>query len=93
MQGYCWLKIRKGHCQKNSHQETLPPISLHYKVGPYLQNEGAILKIKGQFCPRPLPKLSLGNGNDYFSKKGVMVMVMVMKKMQCNGNVIHYFKK
>ena len=41
------------------------------------------------------------NGNDYISKvmvmisfpKCVMVMVMAMKKMQCNGNVIHYFQK
>ena len=42
------------------------------------------------------------NGNDYISKvmvmitvqkKCVMVMVMVMKKLQCNGNVIHYFQK
>ena len=29
---------------------------------------------------------SNGNGNDYISKKCVMVMVMVMKKLQCNGN-------
>ena len=36
---------------------------------------------------------SNGNGNDYFSEMCVMVMVMVMKKMQCNGNVIHYFQK
>ena len=42
------------------------------------------------------------NGNDYISNAMVMVMitflkkgvmVMVMKKMQCNGNVIHYFQK
>ena len=32
-----------------------------------------------------------GNGNDYISKKCVMVMVMVIKKLQCNGN--DYFQK
>ena len=36
---------------------------------------------------------SNGNGNDYISKKGVMVMVMVMKKLQCNGNGNDYFQK
>ena len=39
--------------------ESLSPISLHYKTGPLFQNEEAILKIKGQICPGPLPKLSL----------------------------------
>ena len=39
--------------------ESLLPISLHYKTGPLFQNEGAILIIKGQFCPWPLPNLSL----------------------------------
>ena len=44
------------------------------------------------------------NGSDYISKvmvmvmitilkKCVMVMAMVMKQLQCNGNVIHYFQK
>ena len=32
---------------------------------------------------------SNGNGNDYISKN--CVMVMVMKKLQCNGN--DYFQK
>ena len=34
---------------------------------------------------------SNGNGNDYISKK--CVMVMVMKKLQCNGNGNDYFQK
>ena len=42
------------------------------------------------------------NGSDYISmvmvmitflKKCVMVMAMIMKQLQCNGNVIHYFQK
>ena len=32
---------------------------------------------------------SNGNGNDYISKK----CVMVMKKLQCNGNGNDYFQK
>ena len=44
---------------ENVQLESLSPISLHYKTGPLCQNEGAILKIKGRFCPWPLPKLSL----------------------------------
>ena len=31
------------------------------------------------------------NGNGYISKKCVIVMVMVMKKLQCNSN--DYFQK
>ena len=31
------------------------------------------------------------NGNDYISKK--CVMVMVTKKLQCNGNGYDYFQK
>ena len=31
------------------------------------------------------------NGNDYIPKK--CVMVMVMKKLQCNGNDNDYFQK
>ena len=46
---------------QNAQLESLSPISLHYycTTGPLLQNEGAILKIKGQFCQWSLPKLSL----------------------------------
>ena len=44
------------------------------------------------------------NGSDYISKvmvmamitflkKCIMVMAMVMKQLQCNVNVIHYFQK
>ena len=36
-----------------------------------------------------IAKLSNGNGNDYISK--TCIMVMVMKKLQCNGN--DYFQK
>ena len=58
-QGYCWLENVRGHFTENTQLETLSPIFLHYKTGPLFQNEGAILKINGQFCPWPLPKLSL----------------------------------
>ena len=57
-QGYCWLENVRGHFAENAPLESLSPI-LCYKIGPLFQNEGAILKIKGQFCPWPLPKLSL----------------------------------
>ena len=57
--GYCWLEDVRGHFVETAQLESLLPISLHYKTGPLFQNEGAILKIKGQFCPWPLPKLSL----------------------------------
>ena len=52
-QGYCWLENLRGHFAENAqlHVQSLSPISL--------QNEEAILKIKGQFCPWPLPKLPL----------------------------------
>ena len=59
LQGYCWLENERGHFTKNARLESLLPIYLHYKTGPLFQKEGAILKIKGQFCPWPLPKLSL----------------------------------
>ena len=58
-QGYCWLENVRGHFVEKAKLESLLPISLHYKTGPLFQNEGAILKIKGQICPWPLPKLSL----------------------------------
>ena len=58
-QGYCWLENVRGHFAENSQPESLSPISLHYKISPLFQNEGAILIIKGQFCPWPLPNLSL----------------------------------
>ena len=58
-QGYCWLENVRGHVAENAPLESLSPISLQYKTGPLFQNEGAILRIKGQFCPWPLPKLSL----------------------------------
>ena len=58
-QGYCWLGNVRGHFAVSPQLESLSPISLHYKTGPFAQNEGAILNIKGQFCPWPLPKLSL----------------------------------
>ena len=59
MQGYGWLENVRGHFVENAQLESLSPISLHYKKGLLFQNEGAIWKIKGQFCPWPLPKISL----------------------------------
>ena len=59
VQGYCWLENVRGHFADIAQLESLSPISVHYKTSPLFQNEGAILKIKGQFCPWPLPKLSL----------------------------------
>ena len=58
-QGYCWLENVRGHFVENTQLESLSPSSLHYKTNPLFQNEWAILKIKGQFCPWPLLKLSL----------------------------------
>ena len=59
IQGYCWLENERGHFTKNARLESLLPVYLHYKTSPLFQKEGAILKIKGQFFPWPLPKLSL----------------------------------
>ena len=36
---------------------------------------------------------SNGNLINYFFKKYVMVMLMVMQNLQCNGNLINYFPK
>ena len=58
-EGYFWLENVRGHFAEDARLESLSPISLHYKTGPSFQNDGAILKINGQFCPWPLPKLSL----------------------------------
>ena len=58
-QRYRWLENVRGHFTENTRLEPSSPISLHYKNGPLFQNEGTILKSKGQFRPRPLPKLSL----------------------------------
>ena len=43
-------------------------------------------------CGNELRCQSNGNGNDYISKKCVIVMVMVMKKLQCNLMVMITFK-
>ena len=52
-QGYCRLENVRGHFVENTQLESLSPISLHYKTHQLFQNEGANLKIKGQFCPWP----------------------------------------
>ena len=58
-QGYCWFENVRGHFAENAPLKSLSRIFLHYTTGPLFQNEGFISKIKGQFCPWPLPKLSL----------------------------------